>query len=94
MRNIKLTIEYDGTAFHGWQWQPDVRTIQGEIESSLKTLLREEIRIIGSGRTDVGVHALGQVANFHTQSRLDLKAIQKGLNSLLPEDIVILKVEE
>lgn len=94
MRNIRLTLEYDGTNFCGWQLQPKVRTVQGELESSLKKLLQEKVRIIGSGRTDVGVHALGQVANFHTKSQLSPDSIHKGLNSLLPEDVIVLKTEE
>ncbi|MDP2960289.1 MAG: tRNA pseudouridine(38-40) synthase TruA, partial [candidate division Zixibacteria bacterium] len=71
-RNIKLKIEYDGTDFSGWQRQPDLRTVQGEIEDKLKEILQEKIVLIGSGRTDVGVHALEQVANFKTESKLGL----------------------
>jgi len=94
LRNIKLEIEYDGTNFHGWQIQPELRTVQGEIEDKLKTILKQKITLIGAGRTDVGVHALGQVANFKTESRLDEESILKGLNGLLPDDVVIRKVEE
>ncbi len=93
-RNIKLKIEYDGTDFSGWQRQPDLRTVQGEIENQLKKITQEDITLIGSGRTDVGVHALEQVANFKTESKLDLEVIFKGLNSLLSEDVQIKDIEE
>lgn len=94
MRNIKLTIEYDGTNYHGWQTQPNKVTIQETIESALTKMTKTETQIVGAGRTDSGVHAAGQVANFHTPSQIPLIAFQKGLNSLLPRDIVILDVEE
>ena len=70
MRNIKLTIEYDGKNFAGWQTQPDKESIQGEIEKAIYAVTNEKIEIVGSGRTDAGVHALGQVANFHTNSNI------------------------
>lgn len=94
MRNIKLTIEYDGTGYHGWQVQADVRTIQGIIEGKLSQITGEQARLIASSRTDTGVHALGQVANFKTHSFLDAQSFLKALNSLLPEDIHIKDVEE
>lgn len=94
MRNIKLIIEYDGTNYLGWQIQPKGDTIQGVIEEKLKRITGEDIHLIGSGRTDAGVHALGQVANFKTNSRIDILSLKKALNSLLPKDIVIKKVEE
>lgn len=105
MRNIKLTIEYDGTRYNGWQRQSSriskssshkrrLKTIQEEIEKALKKLLKEEIILIGAGRTDSGVHAKAQVANFKTKSTLSIKNIRDGLNSLLPEDIAIKRVEE
>jgi tRNA pseudouridine38-40 synthase len=93
-RNIKLKIEYDGTDFSGWQKQPKSRTVQGEIEDKLKKILQEKVTLIGSGRTDVGVHALEQVANFKTESKLELNSIHKGLNSLLTKDIFIKDIEE
>jgi len=89
MRNIKLLIEYDGTNYHGWQIQPNVVSIQETIESRLGIITQEKIKLIGSGRTDAGVHAIGQVANFFTNTRLELINIQRGLNSLLPSDIAI-----
>lgn len=94
MRNIKLLIEYDGTNYRGWQVQPDGPTIQGMLEEKLTRLTSERIHVIGSGRTDSGVHALGQVAHFRTQSQMDIRTIQRALNSLLPPDIVIREVEE
>jgi len=93
-RNVKLKLEYDGTDFSGWQRQPNLRTVQGEIEDKLKEILKEDITLIGSGRTDSGVHALEQVANFKAESNLDLDSIFKGLNSLLPEDILIKDIQE
>lgn len=89
LRNIKIEIEYDGTNFSGWQVQPKLRTVQGEIENKLKRVLGEKIKLVSAGRTDVGAHALGQVANFKTKSFLNLDSIFCGLNSILPEDIVI-----
>jgi len=94
MRNIKLLIEYDGTYYQGWQIQPEGPTIQGMLEEKLSRLTGGRIHVIGSGRTDSGVHALGQVAHFRTQSQMDIRTIQRALNSLLPPDIVIKKVEE
>lgn len=94
MRNIKLEIEYDGTNFHGWQIQPNLRTVQGKIQDKLETILGEKVNLIGAGRTDVGVHAWGQVANFKTASELDQESIRNGLNGLLPGDVVIKRIEE
>ena len=87
--NFKLVIEYDGTQYHGWQRQPTDKSIQGEIEAALYTMTRQKITIIGSGRTDSGVHALGQTGNFKCKTRISPKEFQNGLNSLLPSDIVI-----
>lgn len=93
--NIRLTIEYDGTHFHGWQIQNSKdRTIQGELEKACKKLFGKPIRIIGSGRTDSGVHAAGQVAHFKVNSLLTMEKIHRALNALLPEDIGILAVED
>lgn len=94
MRNIKLTIEYDGSTYHGWQIQPGLRTIQGVIQEQIAQITQGEVNLIGAGRTDAGVHALGQVANFQTESTIELTALQRGLNSLLPPDIVVKAVEE
>jgi len=94
MRNIKLVLEYDGTDFYGWQLQPKDRTVQGVLQSSLKQLLRELPTIYASGRTDAGVHALGQVVNFKTENQLTLDSIQNGVNSYLPADVRVLSIEE
>ncbi len=92
MRNIKLTIEYDGTHFNGWQIQTKkTRTVQGEIEKALKRIFKKNVRVTGSGRTDSGVHALGQVAHFKTDSRMTPAEILKALNAHLPEDVVVLE---
>ncbi|MGD8833964.1 MAG: tRNA pseudouridine(38-40) synthase TruA [Desulfobacteraceae bacterium] len=88
-KNFKLTIEYDGTHYHGWQVQPNGRSIQKEIESAIETMTRKKIRLSASGRTDAGVHALGQVANFSCDTAITPAGLQKGLNSMLPDDIVI-----
>jgi len=89
MPNFKITIEYDGSAYHGWQRQAADRTIQGEIENALMIMTGDSITVIGSGRTDAGVHALNQTSNFRCATSLTPEAFLKGLNSLLPEDIVI-----
>lgn len=94
MRNIKLVLEYDGTNYHGWQTQPNLPTIQGTIEDALAKLTKTPIQIIGAGRTDTGVHAEGQVANFHTDSQIPIVAFQKGLNAILPRDIVVRSATE
>lgn len=91
--NVKLTIEYDGTRYHGWQVQPNGETIQEVLETALATLLGGKVRLNGSGRTDAGVHALGQVANFVWPGELDLWRFQKGLNALTPSDIVVKAVD-
>jgi tRNA pseudouridine38-40 synthase len=93
-RNLKLTLEYDGARYHGWQRQKNAFTIQEALETALARLTGEAIRVIGSGRTDAGVHAFAQVANFHTASRLPLSAFINGLNSLLPRDIAVLEAAE
>jgi tRNA pseudouridine38-40 synthase len=87
--NIKLTLEYDGTNYHGWQTQPNGPTIQAVLEHALSVFFAQSIRIIGSGRTDAGVHALGQVANFHIDKEFDRHRLLRGLNALTPRDITI-----
>jgi len=94
MRNIRLLIEYEGTNYQGWQVQPKGSTIQGTIEEKLALLTGEAIHLVGSGRTDGGVHAFGQVAHFRTKSKMDVRTFQRALNSLLPPDIAIRKVKE
>lgn len=89
MKNFKLIIEYDGTNYSGWQRQAQEPTVQAEIERALGFMTRSAVTLIGAGRTDAGVHALGQVANFLCDTRLGPEAILKGLNSLLPGDIAV-----
>jgi tRNA pseudouridine38-40 synthase len=93
-RNFKLTLEYDGSCYHGWQRQHGVLTIQEVLESRLEIILGEPIRTRASGRTDAGVHASGQVVGFYTHTGLEPEAVKRGLNSLLPPDIVVLQAEE
>lgn len=91
--NIKLTIEYDGTEYHGWQIQPNGKTIQEILEQAVGKILGVQSRLYGSGRTDAGVHALGQVANFVCDREVDLRELQRGLNAVTPRDIVVKRVE-
>ncbi|MDH4129053.1 MAG: tRNA pseudouridine(38-40) synthase TruA [Spirochaetota bacterium] len=94
MLNYKLLIQYDGTLYSGWQRQKNEFTIQEELEKSLTRILGEPIAVIGSGRTDTGVHALGQVANFKTNSKLPIEQIFNAVNYYLPSDIRVFKCEE
>jgi tRNA pseudouridine38-40 synthase len=94
MRYFKLTIAYDGTDFHGWQFQTSKSTIQGEIVAVLRRLTQENVQLNGAGRTDAGVHALGQVGSFRTQSTLSAAEFQRALNALLPQTIRIVGTEE
>lgn len=95
MRNIKLTIEYEGTNYAGWQRQKNTRrTIQQTLEKILRQILQEEVILIAAGRTDAGVHAKAQVANFKTRGLISLAKLQSALNSLLPSDIKISKIQE
>ena len=94
MRNIKLIVEYDGSDYKGWQIQKNDPTIQGVIEEKLGIILNQKTRVVGSGRTDAGVHALNQVAHFFTSSKIEVESLKKGLNSLLPPDIIIKNLVE
>lgn len=94
MRNIKVVLEYDGTDFCGWQIQPNVRTVQEEIERSLKRIFNQKINVIGAGRTDSGVHARGQVANFKLDTEMPASTIMAALNGNLPKDVRVLSVED
>lgn len=94
MRNIKLTIEYDGKSFNGWQKQPNKLNIQGEIERAIEELTGEKINLIASGRTDAGVHALGQIANFKTESNIPIDKFAIAINSKFKKSIVIKNAEE
>jgi tRNA pseudouridine38-40 synthase len=89
MRNIKIVLEYEGTSYHGWQRQKNGVSIQQTLEEKAAIITGEGIKVIGSGRTDAGVHAIGQVANFRTTSSLESRKLKDGINSLLPRDIVI-----
>lgn len=93
-RNIRLTIAYQGTAYSGWQIQDNAPTVQEEIEQRLLQMTGERCRLRVAGRTDAGVHARGQVANFHTTAAIPLQGFHRGLNALLPEDISILSAEQ
>lgn len=94
MRNIKLTIEYDGTNYAGWQRQNNIVTIQQRVEEAIENITNNFSEVIGSSRTDAGVHAKGFVCNFLTESKIPAPKFKKALNSFLPEDIVIVKSEE
>lgn len=94
MKNVKIIIEYDGTDYHGWQCQADLPTVQKTIEDAIRKITREDAKITGSGRTDAGVHAIGQVANFFIETQMDTDTLRKALNSTLPRDISIIKAQE
>lgn len=94
MKNIKLTVEYEGTSYLGWQIQEGLPTVQGELKKALEIATGEEIQLIGSGRTDKRVHALGQVANFHTNSNIPGEKYKLLMEFLLPGDISIVDSEE
>jgi tRNA pseudouridine38-40 synthase len=88
-RNVRLLLCYDGTDFHGWQRQPGVRTVQSDLEATLRRVLQHDVRVIASGRTDAGVHAFGQVANFRTDRKIPTEKLHHAIGSRLPEDIGI-----
>jgi len=104
MRTLKLTLAYEGTNYAGWQVQKNSTqhsahsrqkpTIQGTLEQTLRQILQESVKVVGSGRTDAGVHALAQVAHLKTRSSMPCERLRRALNSLLPPDIVVKKVEE
>lgn len=93
MRGIKMVVEYDGTNYAGFQRQPNQPTIQGELEKALSIILREEIKVVGAGRTDAGVHALHQVVSFKTYALFEADRLQWSLNCLLPKDIAVKSIE-
>jgi tRNA pseudouridine38-40 synthase len=93
-RNIRLTVEYIGTGFHGWQRQSTLRTVQGELEDALATIVRHPVTLYAAGRTDRGVHALGQVASFRTTSDLPVERLQRGANALTGGDLVVREARE
>jgi tRNA pseudouridine38-40 synthase len=90
-RTVALVVEYDGTDFLGFQFQPGQRTVQGEIERCLLQVTQEQVRVVGAGRTDSGVHAKGQVVSFDIGTRLDSVALMRALNALLPADVVVVR---
>jgi tRNA pseudouridine38-40 synthase len=94
MRSLRLTVSYDGTDFCGWQIQPNQRTVQGELQAAIQRITGEPVKVIGSGRTDAGVHALGQVASIATNCSLSPRVFHRAVNSELPEDVVLLDVAE
>ncbi len=94
MKRILLTIEYDGTSYSGWQKQPNVKTIQGEIEDAIFRAIGEQVEIFGSGRTDAGVHGLHQTAHFDLKTPVPVSKIAEILNNVLPADIVVKKAVE
>ncbi len=97
MKNIKITFAYDGTNYHGWQIQPNGITIQSVMENSLEKLFKRKVKVIGQGRTDTGVHAIGQVASFKLPAaalkNMQVSQIKAALNSVLPQDIAVMDVE-
>ncbi len=93
MTRIKLVIEYVGTAYHGWQKQPRRATVQGTLEDCIRRISGEKVSLNGAGRTDAGVHALGQVADFKTTARLDPETWRNALNAVLPRTISILSAQ-
>lgn len=94
MNNYKLIIQYDGTDYSGWQIQSGSKTIQQTITDSIELITKEKINLIGSGRTDTGVHAIGQAANFRIEQEIDIYRFKHSLNSVLPFDISVLKMEK
>jgi tRNA pseudouridine38-40 synthase len=94
MRWLKLTVAYDGTVYSGWQIQPDKPTVQGTFEATWQRLTQELLRVTAAGRTDAGVHALGQVVGLSTETRLSNDDLHRGLNALLPDDIAVVSIED
>jgi tRNA pseudouridine38-40 synthase len=93
LHNIKLVLTYDGSRYHGWQRQPNGITVQEVIEEKIQMMAGDAVTLIASGRTDAGVHAINQVCNFKTRSPIDPAILKKGLNSLLPDDILVIDAE-
>ena len=94
MRYFKAIVEYEGTDFAGFQWQHETRTVQGELERAILVRTGQTIRLSGAGRTDAGVHALGQVVSFGVETRIPLERMALALNKTLPQDVTIRTVTE
>lgn len=94
VRTIRLLVAYDGTGFHGWQFQPEIRTVQGVIEEALRRVVRHPVDLAGSGRTDAGVHAAGHVSHFVTSNTLEPGRLRHAIGSRLPPDVSILALHE
>jgi len=94
MQNYLIVLSYDGTDYHGWQRQPKKRTIQGTLEDALARIAQKKVTVIGAGRTDAGVHALGQAANFKAALRLSEEELKKALNAILPDDIRVVELKK
>jgi tRNA pseudouridine38-40 synthase len=94
LKNYKLIVQYDGTNYAGWQIQLNALSVQGVLQDSISQIVNEKINLIGAGRTDSGVHALGQTANFRTDNELDLYRFKHSLNSILPRDIAVKTIGE
>ncbi|MFA4916202.1 MAG: tRNA pseudouridine(38-40) synthase TruA [Syntrophales bacterium] len=93
-RNLKMIVEYNGAGYHGWQRQKNAASIQQLLEEKIGIITREEIKIVGAGRTDTGVHAINQVANFKTESKIEETRLRHGINSLLPKDVAVKHILE
>lgn len=94
MRNLKLVVEFDGTKYAGWQYQPRSRTVQGELESATSKVLQKKVTVYGCGRTDAGVSARAYVANVHIDSPLSIERLRLAVNHFLPDDIMVMSIEE
>ena len=94
MRNLRIKVAYDGADFYGWQVQPNQRTIQGALQEALAKIEGDTVEVHGSGRTDAGVHALGQVASFHLKNRIPADNLRRAVNRLLPDAIRVLEADE
>ena len=93
-RRIKFTVQYDGSAYHGWQFQPSGMTIQGTLQDCVYQVTGERVRVVGAGRTDAGVHAMEQVAAFDVHSSMNTSVLKRALNALLPPDVRVMDIEE
>ena len=94
LRRIKLTVQYDGSLYHGWQFQPSGMTIQGMLQDCIYQVSGERVQVVGAGRTDAGVHAMEQIAAFDVHSSMDISVIKRALNALLPPDVRVMNIEE